>query len=101
MKTALNGLAITLIVLGSLIILTAAAFYLLRHTSLKDKNGNKCLYILFLLAVIISLALCITFFVYRYENQGLEEKADDLKSIEISDCFDLNSKKVNNALSAL
>lgn len=101
MKTTLNGLAITLIVLGSLIILTAVAFYMLRHTSLKDKNGNKCLYILFLLAVIISLALCITFFVYRYENQGLEEKSDDLKSISLSKCFDLNSADVNPALTAL
>lgn len=71
MKTTLNGLAITLIVLGSLIIFAALAFYLLRHTSLKDQNGNKCLYALFLIAVIIALALCITFFVYRYESQGL------------------------------
>lgn len=71
MQTTLNGLAITLIVLGALIILSTLAFYLLRHTSLKDQNGNKCLYVLFIIAVIISLALCITFFVYRYEDKGL------------------------------
>lgn len=101
MKTTLNGLAVTLIVLGSLIIFAALAFYLLRHTSLKDQNGNKCLYALFLIAVIIALALCITFFVYRYENQGLQEKSDDLKAIQLANCFDYNSEKINPALTAL